>query len=148
MLARIESCAAVMALLSVGQRIIKWAADSTGAPQVQVLSCSLPHLTSFSRELPRHKADTGLHGTWWQILESAAEHVTRIIPAAQEVSGVRRRSPCTTFSADLATPDLPKGCRGEGKEARDAGFGSAYRKSGFHLAYWRPKSQELSENNP
>ena len=45
MLLRIESCAAVIALLSVGHQSMTWAADSAGAPHEQVLSCSLPHLT-------------------------------------------------------------------------------------------------------
>ena len=71
----------------------------------------------------------------WQILEGAAEHVTRVAPAAQEICGVRWGSPCTTFRTNLPTPDLPKGCRGEGKEARGAGFGSAYRKRGDWIPF-------------
>ena len=41
-----------------------------------------------SRKLPCHKADAGLNGTWGQILVGAAEHVPRVIPAAQEVRSI------------------------------------------------------------
>ena len=64
-------------------------------------------------KLPCHKADTGLDGTWRQILEGAAEHVPRVVPAAQEVCSVRREGARATFRSKLLAPGFPKGGRGE-----------------------------------
>ena len=118
MLLRTESCVAVMALLSMGHRSMTWAADSAGEPHVQVLSCSLTHLTRLgaaragaflllnpfdkfghSRKLPCHKADAGLSGTWGQILEGATKHVTRVTPVFRRAAEGKARRPAVRASA-------------------------------------------------
>ena len=56
-----------------------------------------------------HEADAGLNGTWGQILEGAAEHVPRVVPATQEVRSVRREGACAAFRSKLLPPGLSEG---------------------------------------